>query len=99
MEAFTRLNNALAMEGSGLGLALVKDIAIYHGTDLQLLKEENSVVCWQRWCFKLASDKSDEGINIINISTLIAVINLFIRIFVIKIILYTCFDRFTLYIC
>lgn len=38
MEAFTRLNNALAMEGSGLGLALVKDIAIYHGTDLQLLK-------------------------------------------------------------
>ncbi|BBV01117.1 sensor histidine kinase N-terminal domain-containing protein [Providencia hangzhouensis] len=38
MEAFTRLNNALGKEGAGLGLALVKDIASYHGSEPQLLK-------------------------------------------------------------
>lgn len=40
MEAFTRLNNALGKEGAGLGLALVKDIASYHGSEPQLLKSE-----------------------------------------------------------
>lgn len=40
MEAFTRLNNALSLDGSGLGLTLVNDIALYHGTELQLLKGE-----------------------------------------------------------
>ncbi|MBP6122664.1 MULTISPECIES: sensor histidine kinase [Providencia] len=40
MEAFTRLNNALGMEGSGLGLTLVKDIADYHDAQLQLLKSQ-----------------------------------------------------------
>nr|WP_303621990.1 sensor histidine kinase [Providencia rettgeri] len=40
MEAFTRLNNALGKEGAGLGLALVKDIASYHGSEPQLLKSK-----------------------------------------------------------
>lgn len=40
MEAFTRLNNAFGKEGAGLGLALVKDIASYHGSEPQLLKSE-----------------------------------------------------------
>ncbi|MEX9847315.1 sensor histidine kinase N-terminal domain-containing protein [Providencia rettgeri] len=40
MEAFTRLNNALGKEGAGLGLALVKDIASYHGSEPELLKSK-----------------------------------------------------------
>ncbi|MTC59353.1 HAMP domain-containing protein [Providencia rustigianii] len=40
VKAFMRLNNAKGLEGSGLGLALVKDIANYHGSELQLLKSE-----------------------------------------------------------
>ncbi len=41
LKAFMRLNNAKGLEGSGLGLALVKDIASYHGSELQLLKSEH----------------------------------------------------------
>ncbi|AYA39781.1 sensor histidine kinase N-terminal domain-containing protein [Xenorhabdus nematophila] len=38
--AFNRLENAAGLEGTGLGLTIVKEISLYHGATLQLLPSE-----------------------------------------------------------
>ncbi len=54
--AFNRLDNAAGHEGAGLGLALVKDIGIYHGTYLQLLPSETLGGLLVRIPFRLSDD-------------------------------------------
>ncbi|MCT8343339.1 MULTISPECIES: sensor histidine kinase [Photorhabdus] len=54
--AFNRLDNAAGHEGAGLGLALVKDIGIYHGTHPQLLPSETLGGLLVRIPFRLSDD-------------------------------------------
>lgn len=55
LQPFHRLDNVGAQPGAGLGLALVKDITAYHGTQLELLSSPTLGGLLVRVCFKRLS--------------------------------------------
>ncbi|WP_439153528.1 ATP-binding protein [Xenorhabdus littoralis] len=57
--AFNRLDNAAGLEGTGLGLTIVKEISLYHGAALQLLPSELLGGLLVRIIFRFSASERD----------------------------------------
>ncbi|MBD2809582.1 sensor histidine kinase N-terminal domain-containing protein [Xenorhabdus sp. Vera] len=57
--AFNRLDNAAGLEGTGLGLTIVKEVSLYHGATLQLLPSEALGGLLVRIVFRLSACERD----------------------------------------
>ncbi|MDX7988449.1 HAMP domain-containing protein [Xenorhabdus sp. 12] len=54
--AFNRLDNATGLEGAGLGLTIVNEISLYHGSTLQLLSSQTLGGLLVRIAFRISTN-------------------------------------------